>query len=113
MTETQGYEYKCCGGLHEHNPGCRADEYLRAKCLRTRILINRHKVKANAKHGTDEPVLSVKTYKGTQYGHEVDVKGPSRLVYRPDKPLSCGARVWIVTESPVVLNGKVVNKARR
>jgi len=29
------------------------------------------------------------------------------VVYRPDKPLSCGAKVWIETESEVILVGPV------
>jgi hypothetical protein len=36
----------------------------------------------------------------------VRIKGPSRVVYSPDKPLSCGAHVWIETESEVeILEG--------
>jgi hypothetical protein len=31
----------------------------------------------------------------------VEIKGPSKLVYSPDKPLSCGARVWVETEAEV------------
>ena len=34
-------------------------------------------------------------------GHEVEVLGPSKIVYRPDKPMSCGERVWIETEAEV------------
>jgi len=29
------------------------------------------------------------------------IHGPSRVVYSPDKPLSCGAKVWVETESLV------------
>ena len=29
------------------------------------------------------------------------IKGDSKVVYRPDKPLSCGAKVWIETEGEV------------
>jgi hypothetical protein len=46
-------------------------------------------------------VLTVKTYKSNQYAHQVEIDGPSRLVYSPDKPLGCGARVWLETTSPV------------
>ena len=35
------------------------------------------------------------------YGHKVEILGPSKVVYSPDKPLSCGARVWIETEAEV------------
>jgi hypothetical protein len=44
-------------------------------------------------------VLTVKTYKDNQYAHRVAIHGPSEVVYSPDKPLSCGARVWIETQN--------------
>lgn len=69
--------------------------------MKTIIHVNQHVVKANAKNGDKNPVLTVKTYKSNRYAHEVQIKGPSKVVYSPDKPLSCGARVWIETESEV------------
>ena len=66
-----------------------------------RIHVNMHKVRANKKHGTNEPVLTIKEGKTNTYWHEVDILGPSKLVYRPNKPLSCGARVWIETTASV------------
>ena len=35
--------------------------------------------------------------------NEVIIDGPSKVIYSPDKPLSCGARVWIETRSEVTL----------
>ena len=67
--------------------------------MKTIIHVNQHKVKRNAKTCEREPVLTCKTYKSNDYAHEVMIDGPSRIIYRPDKPLSCGARVWIETES--------------
>ena len=66
-----------------------------------RIHVNMHKVRANKKHGTNEPVLTIKEGKTNTYCHEVDILGQSKLVYRPNKPLSCGARVWIETTASV------------
>jgi hypothetical protein len=43
-------------------------------------------------------VFTVKTYKENLKGERVVIKGDSELVYSPDKPLSCGAKVWIETE---------------
>jgi hypothetical protein len=63
--------------------------------------VNQHAIKRNVKNGTDEPVITVKNYKSNTYAHEVEVKGPSKVVYSPDKPLACGARVWIETEAEV------------
>jgi len=61
------------------------------------IHINQHIIKKNAKTGAREPVITVKTYKSNDYAHEVYVDGPCKIKYSPDKPLSCGAHVWIET----------------
>jgi hypothetical protein len=70
----------------------------------TRIHINQHKIRSNKKHGTNEPVITVKRGKTNTYCHGVEIHGPSRVLYQPDCPLSCGARVWIETDSPVALD---------
>ena len=63
--------------------------------------MNQHKIKSNKKYGLNEPVLTVKTYKDNFYGSTVAIEGASTVVYSPDKPLSCGAKVWIETDSKV------------
>lgn len=68
-----------------------------------RIHVNQHVVKANAKTGARDPALTVKIGRRNIRAHEVELEGESRLVYRPDKPLSCGARVWIETYEPVII----------
>lgn len=65
------------------------------------IHVNQHVIKSNRKNGASDPVLTVKTYKDNRYAHEVLIKGDSKVVYSPDKPLSCGAHVWIETQSEV------------
>ena len=70
--------------------------------MKTIVHVNQHVIKANGKTGARDPVLTVKTYKTNTYAHEVVINGPCRIVYRPDKPLSCGAKVWIETEHEVV-----------
>jgi hypothetical protein len=69
--------------------------------MKTIIHVNQHRIRRNLKEGSQDPVLTVKTYNSNQYAYEVDIRGPSRIVYSPDKPLSCGARVWIETEARV------------
>lgn len=69
--------------------------------MKTIIHVNQHAIRANLKNGTKEPVLTVKTYKSNTYAHEVIIKGDSKVIYSPDKPLSCGARVWIETQAEV------------
>jgi len=66
------------------------------------IHINQHIIKKNQKTGERNPVITVKTYKSNDYCHSVSIKGESTVVYRPDKPLSCGARVWIETFGEVI-----------
>ena len=69
--------------------------------MKTVIHVNQHVIKANRKNGSNDPVLTVKTYKTNVYAHSVKIDGPSCVVYRPDKPLSCGAHVWIETQGEV------------
>jgi hypothetical protein len=69
--------------------------------MKTIVHVNQHIIKSNRATGANEPVLTVKTYKDNRYAHAVDIKGPSKIVYSPDKPLSCGAHVWIETQSEV------------
>ena len=69
--------------------------------MKTIIHVNQHVIKANRKEGRTDPVLTVKTYKSNTYAREAIIHGPSKVVYSPDKPLSCGAHVWIETQSPV------------
>lgn len=69
--------------------------------MKTIIHVNAHVIKSNRKNGSQDPVLTIKTYKENNYAHEVEILGPSKIVYSPDKPLSCGAHVWIETQSEV------------
>ena len=72
--------------------------------MKTIIHVNQHVIRANNKSGERDPVLTVKTYKSNTYAHRVTINGPSEVVYSPDKPLSCGARVWIETEAEVIID---------
>ena len=69
--------------------------------MKTIIHVNQHVIKANRKAGAQDPVLTVKTYKSNTYANAVEIQGPSKIVYSPEKPLSCGAHVWIETEAEV------------
>ena len=76
--------------------------------MKKKIHINMHKIRANKKHGTNEPVITVKTYKTNTYAHEVEILGNSKVVYSPDDPLPCGARLWIETDAEVVVDGQAL-----
>lgn len=69
--------------------------------MKTIIHVNQHVIKSNRANGVNDPVLTVKTYKSNSYAHDVAIHGASRVVYSPDKPLSCGAHVWIETQEEV------------
>tara|TARA_R110000803_G_scaffold84087_2_gene150244 strand:+ start:4626 stop:4913 length:288 start_codon:yes stop_codon:yes gene_type:complete len=84
--------------------------------MKTRVHVNQHVVKANRKNNTNDPVLTVKTYKSNKYAHTVDINGPSKVVYRPEKPLSCGAHVWIEADSADIVcdtDIEVIDQAER
>ena len=79
--------------------------------MKTIIHVNQHTVKDNRKHNLTNPVLTCKTYKSNTYAHEasiLDAEGneAAKVVYRPDKPLSCGAHVWIETTNQVITTTK-------
>lgn len=69
------------------------------------IHINRNIIQQNAKNNNDAPVCRVENNGVVQYCMEVEIKGPSRMVYRPNKPRPCGAKLWIETEAECVLRG--------
>jgi len=73
--------------------------------MKTIIHVNQHNVKANLK-GEQLPVITCKTYKENRYANELvifDAHGVecAKIIYRPDKPLSCGAKVWIETKNEI------------
>lgn len=71
--------------------------------MKTIVHVNQHNIKHNAKSLDRKPVLTVKTYKSNEYGNEVEILGPCKIIYRPDNPLSCGAKVWIETTNEVII----------
>jgi len=72
--------------------------------MKTKIHVNQHNIRANNK-GADLPVITVKDYRQNRKCNEVDIlkdgQVVARVVYSPDRPLSCGAKVWIETELEV------------
>ena len=72
------------------------------------IHVNQHKIRANKKHGTNEPVITIKEGRNNTYCHTVEILGPSKIRYGGnEKPiLSSGARVVIETESDLIIDNK-------
>ena len=78
--------------------------------MKTLIHVNQHIIKSNRKKTVRDPVFTVKQGRLNRYGQQVTVEGPCTVVYSPDKPLSCGATVWIETESNVTISGETTWK---
>ena len=73
--------------------------------MKTIIHVNQHNIKSNSK-GANLPVITVKDYKqNRKVNHaavvDADAKALVKIIYSPDKPLPCGAKVWIETELEV------------
>jgi hypothetical protein len=73
--------------------------------MRKRIHVNSHVIRRNHKDGTREPPLTIKAGRTNLKAHTLEILGPSRVIYSPDRPLSCGARVWIETYAPLRVDG--------
>jgi hypothetical protein len=71
--------------------------------MTTWIHVNQHAIRANKKHGTNEPVITIKQGKKNTYCHRVEILGPSEVVYsgNGNPLLRCGARVAIRTTSEI------------
>jgi hypothetical protein len=68
-----------------------------------RIHVNQHVIRRNSRTSTQDPPLTIKTSLGNVRAYRVVIEGPSEVVYRPDKPLPCGARVWVETRAPLTV----------
>lgn len=75
---------------------------------KTVIHINRHIVTRNRKTGTRQPCIAVRCGRSgkAEYDQEVELvdsqgKAVAKFVYSPDKPLKCGAQIWVETDLTV------------
>jgi hypothetical protein len=70
-----------------------------------KIHVNQHNIRSNKTKDTNLPVITIKEGRKNTYCNEVEILGPSRIIYcgsGDQKPiLSCGARVVIETESEI------------
>lgn len=68
-----------------------------------RIHVNQHIIKSNKKNDEVEPTFTIKFGGDVYRGNQVDIRGLSHVVYRPRRPLSCGAHCWIETRAEVAV----------
>lgn len=73
--------------------------------MKTIIHVNQHIIKANAKSGERNAPLTVKDYRQNRKAHRAQIVVEGRVVaevvYQPDNPLPCGAKVWIEMQEEV------------
>ena len=67
------------------------------------IHVNQHIIKANRKSGARTPPLTMKSYSKNIKATEISIDGKARVIYSPDKPLPCGAVVWIETDDDAIV----------
>jgi hypothetical protein len=65
-----------------------------------RVHVNKHVIAANVKHGRNDPAITVQTSAGSFTAYRVVIHGPS--IMRSDKPLPCGARVYVETHAQLI-----------
>ncbi len=75
--------------------------------MKTRIHVNQHVIRANVKHGRDDPCITVKQGKSNRYTKHVEIRCcdceevVAEVIQSIDNPLSCGARIWIEVDGAV------------
>lgn len=65
-----------------------------------RLHVNSHIIRANQRTGARDPALTIRRGRKIERASAIDILDTNgavvaRVIYSPDKPLSCGARVWI------------------
>jgi hypothetical protein len=67
-----------------------------------RIHVNQHVIRRNKSNGERNNVITIQWRNRSYPVKKIVINGPSTAIYSPDKPLSCGARVWVETTAQVV-----------
>jgi hypothetical protein len=80
--------------------------------MKSIIHVNRQNIAMNAKDGILRPVYTIKQGSKTKYAREIEILGPSKMVYDGTQ-LKCGARAWIETDSPLKLIDEMTFKETR
>ena len=71
------------------------------------IHIWKQKLDRDRKENTNSPVIAVRQGSRTKYCHSAVINGPSRIIYQPESPLSCGARLWIEVAANVNVTAEI------
>ena len=76
------------------------------------IHVNRSHIAMNAKDQGNRPVYTIKDNGTIRYAREVQILGPSVLVYDGTQ-LPCGSRAWLSTDSELILVDEMTFKEAR
>ena len=70
---------------------------------KTIVIINRNVIASNKKHNKQDAPISIRRGKNGKphYQSEYVFDGRGKIVYSPDKPLKCGATVWLEIDEKV------------
>ena len=70
------------------------------KVKKTYIHVNQHVIRSNKKNNENNPVITVKQGRNNTYCHEVQINGPSKVIYggKEKAILLCGDRVVVESE---------------
>lgn len=69
------------------------------------IHVNQANIAWNRKNPDDpRPPITLQTSLGSIRANSMSIEGPSEMIYQPLAPLSCGARLFVKTKSPVKLD---------
>ena len=79
--------------------------------MKTLVHVNQGNIRQNIRREANDrlPVLSAQGDFDTVYGDHIGIIHPdpgeilASVVYHPDNPLSCGARVWIETDNDILV----------
>ncbi len=83
--------------------------------LLKRIHVDMHIIRRNRKRdrgeleGEHEPPITVQVQRKPRKAFRVECEGPVTFIYQPEKPLSCGARLWAETKGPVCVDGEKIS----
>mgnify|MGYP000093782540 CR=1 FL=1 len=81
--------------------------YRRERSAASNIYINKDQIRKNSKLEAElrEPVIVVEQGKRKEYGYQMEIAGPCRIVYSPDRSLHSENKtnpvVWIETHSQI------------
>ncbi|MDY7002488.1 MAG: hypothetical protein SWX82_00555 [Cyanobacteriota bacterium] len=76
----------------------------------TIVHVNQHRIRKNGDRIRNDPLMTpdqlipvvcLKQTNRNDFGYQMIIEGPCRIVYRPYEPLDCGAHLWIETYEPV------------